>query len=334
MGYRQPNASLTGPGVNPWDPTRWSGGSSNGSASSVCAGLVPFAIGSETWGSILGPANHCGLAGLRPTFGRVSRHGAMVLSWSLDKIGPLCLTPDDCGLVLEAIAGPDAADPSTTDRPFRYEPGPLRRRLRLGVIRGVAEGAEAETRRNFEAALGTLGAVASIEDVTVPALPYEDIARTILFAEAASAFEDLIESGRIGELTAPEDRYTPYSRLTVLAKDYIRALRLRGEIATEIDRAMRGFDAWLGPSRPVPSSRLDEEFRSAIGGATKDLMGAIGNVAGLPAISVPDGFTENGVPTGIQFMGRAYDENVILAAAGAYQGLTDWHLRRPPGTLP
>jgi aspartyl-tRNA(Asn)/glutamyl-tRNA(Gln) amidotransferase subunit A len=334
MGYRQPNAAFTGPGINPWDTTRWSGGSSSGSASAVCAGLVPFAIGSETWGSILGPANHCGLAGLRPTFGRVSRHGAMVLSWSLDKIGPICLSPDDCGLVLEAIAGPDAADPSTTDRHFRYEPDSPGRRFRLGVIAGVADGAEAETRRNFEAALRTLQAVATVEEVRVPAMPYEEIARTILFGELASAFEDLIESGQIGGLTAPEDRFTPYSRMAVLAKDYIRALRLRGVVAAEIDRAMQGYDAWLGPSRPVPSTRLDEEFPSAIRGATRDLMGAIGNVAGLPAISVPDGFTENGVPTGIQFMGRAYDENVIVAAASAYQGLTDWHLRRPPGVLP
>jgi aspartyl-tRNA(Asn)/glutamyl-tRNA(Gln) amidotransferase subunit A len=333
MGYRQPSASFTGPGINPWDTTRWSGGSSSGSASAVCAGLVPFAIGSETWGSILGPANHCGLAGLRPTFGRVSRHGAMVLSWSLDKLGPICLTPDDCGLVLEAIAGPDTADPATTDQPFRYEPGPLRRRFRLGVIGGGADGVEAETRRNFEAALRTLEAVATIEEVRLPALPYEEITRTILFGELASAFEDFIESGRLGGLTAPEDRFTPYSRVGVLAKDYIRALRLRGVVAAEIDRAMRGFDAWLGPSRPVPSTRLDEEFPSAIRGAARDILGAIGNVAGLPAISVPDGFTEHGVPTGIQFMGRAYDENVILAAASAYQRLTDWHLRRPPNVL-
>ena len=333
MGYRQPNASFTGPGINPWDATRWSGGSSSGSASAVCAGLIPFAIGSETWGSILGPANHCGLTGLRPTFGRVSRHGAMVLSWSLDKLGPIGLTPDDCGLVLEAIAGPDAADPATTDQPFRYEPGPLRRRFRLGVIGSVGDGVEAETRRNFEAALKTLEAVATIEEVQLPALPYEEITRTILFGELASAFEDLIESGQLRGLTAPEDRFTPYSRVGVLAKDYIRALRLRGVVAAEIDRAMRGFDAWLGPSRPVPSTRLDEEFPSAIRGATRDVMGAIGNVAGLPAISVPDGFTETGVPTGIQFMGRAYDENVILAAASAYQGLTDWHLRRPPNML-
>jgi len=333
MGYRQPDASFTGPGVNPWDTTRWSGGSSSGSASAVCAGLVPFAIGSETWGSILGPANHCGVAGLRPTFGRVSRHGAMVLSWSLDKIGPICLTADDCGLVLEAIAGPDASDPSTTDRAFRYEPNLLQRGFRLGVVGGVADGAEAATRKNFEAALKTLENVATIEEVQVPALPYEEITRTILFGEMTSAFEDLIESGQIARLTASEDRYTPYSRVAVLAKDYIRALRLRGIVATEIDRVMRGFDALLGPSRPVPSTRLDEEFPSAIRGVGKDIMGAIGNAAGLPALSVPDGFTENGVPTGIQFMGRAYDENVIIAAASAYQTLTDWHLRHPPGTL-
>ncbi len=333
MGYRQPHASFTGPGVNPWDSTRWSGGSSSGSGSAVCAGLVPFAIGSETWGSILGPANHCGIAGLRPTFGRVSRHGAMVLSWSLDKIGPLCLTPDDCGLVLEAISGQDPLDPSTSDRTFRYEPNPCARRFRLGVIRGVADGAEAATRTNFEAAMKQLEEVAAIDEVQVPALPYEEITRTILFGEMASAFEDLIESGQIADLTAPEDRHTPYSRVAVLAKDYIRALRLRGMVATEIDRAMRGFDALLGPSRPFPSTRLDEEFPSPIRGVGKDIMGAIGNAAGLPAISVPDGFTEHGVPTGIQFMGRAYDENVIIAAASAYQTVTDWHLRHPPGVL-
>ncbi|HSB81326.1 MAG TPA: amidase [Candidatus Methylomirabilis sp.] len=334
MGYRQPDASFTGPGVNPWDTTRWSGGSSSGSGSAVCAGLVPFAIGSETWGSILGPANHCGVAGLRPTFGRVSRHGVMVLSWSLDKIGPICLTPDDCGLVLEAIAGPDTSDPSTIDRTFRYEPNPPSRRFRFGVIRGVADGAEDATRKNFEAALKTLEAVAAIEEVEIPALPYEEITRTILFGEMASAFEDFIESGQVGGLTAPEDRFTPYSRVAVLAKDYIRALRLRGLVTRAIDGVMRGLDALLGPSRPFPSTRLGEEFPSAIRGTGKDLMGAIGNAVGLPAISVPDGFTEDGVPTGIQFVGKAYEENVVIAAASAYQAHTDWHLRHPSGALP
>ncbi|MBI4197919.1 MAG: amidase, partial [Chloroflexi bacterium] len=141
MGYRQPNASFTGPGITPWGANAWSGGSSSGSGASVAAGLVPFAIGSETWGSILSPANNCGVAGLRPTYGRVSRHGAMALSWTLDKLGPLGLTADDCGLVLEAIAGYDAKDPSTAQRSFRYDvptgrvaPG---RRFRLGVLKAV-----------------------------------------------------------------------------------------------------------------------------------------------------------------------------------------------------
>jgi aspartyl-tRNA(Asn)/glutamyl-tRNA(Gln) amidotransferase subunit A len=257
----------------------------------------------------------------------------MVLSWSLDKLGPLCLTPDDCGLVLEAMAGPDEMDPSTTDRVFRYEANSAKRRFRFGVVKGVADGADAATQENFEAALKALEHVATIEEVHLPLLPYEEITRTILFAEMTSAFEDLIDSGEISGLTAREDRYTPYSRMAVLAKDYIRALRLRGILATEIDRKMRGFDALLGPSRPASSTRLGEEFPSAIRGVGRDIMGAIGNAAGLPAISVPDGFTENGVPTGIQFMGRAYDENVIIAAARAYQTVTDWHLRHPPGAL-
>jgi aspartyl-tRNA(Asn)/glutamyl-tRNA(Gln) amidotransferase subunit A len=205
--------------------------------------------------------------------------------------------------------------------------------LRLGVIAGVVDGTEAATRTNFEAAMQKMAEVATIEEVKIPVFPYEEITRTILFGEMGSAFEDLIETGQIAELTAPEDRYTPYSRVAVLAKDYIRALRLRGVVATEMDHVMRGIDALLGPSRPFPSTKLDEEFPSAIRGVGKDLMGAIGNVAGLPAISVPDGFTEHGVPTGMQFLGRPYEENVIIAAASTYQTLTDWHLRHPPGTL-
>ena len=120
--YDDANAAFNGPGLNPWDAATWSGGSSSGSGSAVAAGLAPFALGTETWGSILIPAAFCGLSGLRPTYGRVSRYGAMALSWSLDKIGPLGLTADDCGLVLDAIAGPDPNDHTTTGRPYRYEP--------------------------------------------------------------------------------------------------------------------------------------------------------------------------------------------------------------------
>jgi aspartyl-tRNA(Asn)/glutamyl-tRNA(Gln) amidotransferase subunit A len=140
MGYRQPHASFTGPPRNPWNTDTWTGGSSSGSGAAVSAGLVPFAIGSETWGSILSPANNCGVAGLRPTYGRVSRSGAMALSWTLDKLGPLCLTADDCGLVLEAIAGPDPNDPTTTDRPFKYDSEGPKKGFKLAVLKGNSEG--------------------------------------------------------------------------------------------------------------------------------------------------------------------------------------------------
>jgi len=330
MGYRRPNAAFTGPGVNPWNTNTWSGGSSSGSGSAVCAGLVPFAIGSETWGSILNPANNCGVNGLRPTYGRVSRHGAMALCWSLDKIGPLCLNAEDCGLVLEAIAGADPLDPTTTDRKYQYRSRSSARPFKLGVIKDVTAGMDHAVRTNFEKALTVLKEVASIQEVEIPDLPYEEITRTILFAEATSAFEDFIESGQTAELVDQADRCSAYARLTILAKDYIRALRLRGIMAREIDRLMSQFDVLVGPSRPTPSTPLDEEVPSAVRGSARDVMGAIGNGAGLPAISVPNGFSEKGLPTGIQFMGRAYDENIIIAVACAYQRLTEWHLAHPP----
>ena len=333
MGYRQPNASFTGPGITPWNRNMWSGGSSSGSGSSVSAGLVPFAIGTETWGSILGPANHCGVAGLRPTYGRVSRYGAMALCWTLDKLGPLCLTADDCGLVLDAIAGSDPKDSTTSNQPYQYSLNHKNRSFRLGVIKNVTEDVDDAVRANFEQALTVLNDVATIETVEIPDLPYEEITRIILFAEAYSAFDDFIESGGIAELIAPEDRYNPYARAAILAQDYIRALRLRGIMAREMDRVMAPFDALVGPSRATPATPIDEEFRSALGGSAKDIMGAIGNGAGLPAISVPAGFSDKGLPTGIQFMGRAYEENMVIAAACAYQSLTDWHHRHPPDVV-
>jgi aspartyl-tRNA(Asn)/glutamyl-tRNA(Gln) amidotransferase subunit A len=338
MGYRQPRAAFTGPGISPWASDAWSGGSSSGSASAVAAGLVPFAIGSETWGSIVSPAANCGVTGLRPTLGRVSRHGAMALSWSLDKLGPLGLSADDCGLVLEAIAGPDPDDPSTLDQPFRYDSAdgptpaadPPGRRFRFGVVRGVPDVADPDVRACFEAALAVLREIGTIEDVTLPDLPYEAIARTILFAEGASALEDLVTSGAIAELTAPEDRYQAYARDAILAKDYIRALRLRGVVAREMDRVLARLDALVGPGRFTVATRLDEEFRSAFRGTVRDVMGAAGNAAGLPAVAVPNGFGQRDLPTSLVFLGRAGAENTILAAARAYQARTDWHRRRPP----
>ncbi len=335
MGYRQPNASFTGPGMTPWGSDgkeAWSGGSSSGSGAAVAAGLVPFAIGSETWGSILSPANNCGLAGLRPTYGRVSRQGAMVLSWTLDKLGPLCLTADDCGIVLEAIAGKDSDDPSTTDMPYRYDIyASAGRRFKLAVLKDAAEGAQAEVAANFNLAMEALQDVADIEEIEFPEMPYEAVTRTILNAESASAFEDFIESGNVAGLTAPECHH-PHARLMIPAQDYIRALRIRGKVARIADEVMSGYDAVIGPTRPVTATPIDQDFRGVVAGTARDTLGAVGNSAGLPAISVPSGFSDEGrLPTGIQFMGRAYDENRILAVARAYQSLTDWHTQHPEG---
>jgi aspartyl-tRNA(Asn)/glutamyl-tRNA(Gln) amidotransferase subunit A len=329
MGYRQPNASLTGPPRNPWNLETWTGGSSSGSGAAVAAGLIPFAIGSETWGSILSPANNCGVSGLRPTYGRVSRHGAMALCWTLDKLGPLAQTADDCGVILEALAGPDPLDPTTIQKQWHYNPRALKHRPRIAVLRGVAEDANPEVKENFENALKVIRSYANVEEIELPDMPYEAITRTILNAEAASAFEDLVENGTVSKLTAPEDHWGPYARTALLATDYLRAMRLRTKMVKVTAKAMEPYDAVAAPSAKKPATPITEEFRKVAPGATKDVMGAVGNGCGLPAISVPDGFTDAGLPTGIQFMGKPYQENTILAIARAYQGLTEWHTHHP-----
>jgi aspartyl-tRNA(Asn)/glutamyl-tRNA(Gln) amidotransferase subunit A len=332
MGYKQPNASFTGPCATPWSLKHWSGGSSSGSGASVSAGLIPFAIGSETWGSILSPASNCGVSGLRPTYGRVSRHGAMALSWTLDKLGPLCLTADDCGLVLEAMAGYDKNDLSTMRKTYRYVADT--HEFRFGVWEGSTSNSDKSVAKNFEKSLKILEKIGSVEYMDFPEYPYEAITRTILNAEASSAFDEFTETGLASELTAPEDHYGPYARTIVLAKDYLKALRLRAKMAKIADKSMEQFDAVVAPGRSGPSTPIDEEFRKVAPGTTKDLMGAIGNGAGLPSISVPNGFTDEGLPTSIQFMGRAYQENRIIAAAVAYQEKTSWHRKHPKMFLP
>ncbi|MBS7630338.1 amidase [Candidatus Bathyarchaeota archaeon] len=326
MGYRQPNASFTGPCRNPWNVETWSGGSSSGSGAAVAAGLVPFALGSETWGSILSPANNCGVAGLRPTYGLVSRFGAMPLSWTLDKIGPLCLTADDCGIILEHIAGPDPADPSTS-RSFKYEAPNFEREFKLAFFKGVLEGVEEDVSKNFHKALEDLEEVATIEEVEPPEMPYEAIARTIINVESASAFEEFIDSGKASELTAPEDRY-PYARMAIPATEYLRALRLRGIACKAVGRLIAPYDAVVAPTSRRAATPIDTEFRS-LSPSARDIMGAVGNLAGLPAISIPNGFTRRGLPTGMQFMGSPFSENSIIAVAKVYQSLTDWHERHP-----
>jgi aspartyl-tRNA(Asn)/glutamyl-tRNA(Gln) amidotransferase subunit A len=333
MGYNQAFASFTGPGKTPWDTSRWSGGSSSGPGSAVGAGLVPFAIGSETWGSIQYPAAFCGVTGLRPTYGRVSRHGAMALSWTMDKLGPLGRTAVDCGTVLEAVAGPDPLDPTALATEFKIPAGARRRRYRIGVLRATRDKVQPEVRRNFDASLSVLGQFADIvEDLQLPDLPYDAAAAIIIDGEAASAFEPLFESGRITELTAPEDRLGGYAGQVVLAKDYLRALRVRRPASRALDRLFGEVDAIAAPTLPTVAWPLDLSFDKVypdFPGGTN--IGGAANLCGVPGLFLMNGVGEGGLPTSLQLTGRALAEATLLAIGTEYQRRTGFHRLRPPG---
>jgi aspartyl-tRNA(Asn)/glutamyl-tRNA(Gln) amidotransferase subunit A len=328
MGYRQANASWTGPGLNPWNVSRWSGGSSSGSGSAVAAGLVPFAIGTETWGSITTPSSYCGLSGLRPTYGRVSRSGAMALSWTLDKIGPMARSAHDCGLILNVIAGADPDDASASRELYQYPPADdPGRPYRLAVLKDGVRQAQPEVRENFERALEVFRTIGTVSEIDLPDGPFNAVASTILAAEAASAFEDMLESGEVLQLTAPEDRIGGFADQAILATDYLRAQRIRARLA-------RSFDTWLKPFDAVltaPTAATAPPARGAFPHPySSRLLGGPGNLCGTPAIVVPTGLDKGKLPTAIQLDGRANSENRLIALAAAYQRLTEWH-RETPG---
>lgn len=330
MGYNQPNASLTGPGKSPWNEDAWAGGSSSGSGSVVGAGAVGFAIGSETWGSIVTPAAFCGISGLRPTYGRVSRRGAMALSWTLDKLGPMCRSADDCGLVLDAIAGHDPGDPTSARRDYRY-PDPTTRTsgFRIGVIGDKLELCQDEVRENFTVSLSVLSQFATLEDASLPEFPYNEVASVIIQAELSSAFEELMTSGDVRQLTAPEDRINSLASLALPANVYLRALRIRRHISAAMDALCAKYDALVAPTLPNVASPIDQEFNAYFARANRSPLGAAANIAGLPGIAIPNGFGERGLPTSITFTGAAWSENTLLAIADAYQQRTGWHRERP-----
>src|SRR5688572_15765741 len=245
MGYNNADASFTGPGRNPWNAEYWSGGSSSGPGSAVGAGLVPFAIGSETVGSIVTPSAFSGVTGLRPTYGLVSRHGAMALCWTLDKLGPMAHTADDCALILAAIAGRDERDESSLHRRFAYRTRtlPATRKLRLAVPAGLTEKVQPAVRDRFEGSLEVLGRWAAItRDVEWPDLPWGPAVGAIVNAEGAAAFRDLLESGRAKVLRCPADRTGGYSALMLPAVDYLHAMRLRRPMKRAVANLFERFD--------------------------------------------------------------------------------------------
>jgi aspartyl-tRNA(Asn)/glutamyl-tRNA(Gln) amidotransferase subunit A len=338
-GYRLASASLTGPGLNPWDRTRWSGGSSSGPAAAVAAGLVTFAIGSETSGSIVTPASYCGVTALRPTYGLVSRHGAMALSWTLDKLGPFARDAEDCGRILQVIAGKDSRDPGSAGQSFYYTPQYSRpmKELKVGYAAvDFADRAEEPARAAFQTALAALkGIGVTLVETRLPPFPYGPILSAILGAEQASVFESFISSGKVDQLADAAQIAGLKASLELPAKDYLKAMRLRRVIQEEFGKLFTQVDVLLAPGRPGPATKLDQPLdRGGFqppAGTAPGLQGIIqaGNLAGLPALVLPCGFAGN-LPVALQVVGLPFAENLLLAIGREFQKATDWHKKRPP----
>jgi aspartyl-tRNA(Asn)/glutamyl-tRNA(Gln) amidotransferase subunit A len=340
FGYNNADASFTGPGRTPWNLGYWSGGSSSGPAAAIAAGLIPFAIGSETSGSIITPAAFSGVTGLRPTYGAVSRHGAMALSWTLDKIGPMARTASDCNTVLHAIFGDDERDPTTAGV---FPPGRARwissaahagnrRALRIGVAKASYEKVQPEVRANFLASLEVLKAQGhAIVEIDFPDLPYGPTVSLIVDAEGASAFEEIIRDGRAKLLRAKQDRIGGFEQAAILAIDYIRAQRVRTKIRKALLELFQNVDLVAAPGRATVSYPIGPDFSEVYkdidhGPAIIPAM----NLLGAPGMAMPDGFGANGLPTSLQLNAAPANETALLNAAIHYQAATDHHTKRPP----
>ena len=296
---------------NPWNLEQGASGSSAGSAAATAAGLVGFSIGTETLGSIVSPSTRCGTTGLRPTFGRVSRYGSMQLSWSMDKVGPICRTVEDCALVFDAIHGADGLDPTARDVAFDWDPNVRLSNLRIGYLKSGFE-ADRPNREFDDAALETLrGLGAELVPFELPnRIPVAPL-RLILNAEAAAAFDDLTRSGRDALMeersswpaTFRQARFVP-------AVEYIQANRLRTMVMRDLNEAMRDIDVFVTPS------------------FARDLL-VMTNLTGHPAVVLPNGFTDQGTPVSISFVGKLWGEAETMAVARAYQEATRFYEQTP-----
>jgi aspartyl-tRNA(Asn)/glutamyl-tRNA(Gln) amidotransferase subunit A len=331
MGYRYASASVTGPAKNPWNTDYWTCGSSSGSGAIMGAGLAAFAIGTETWGSIICPSGFCGITGLRPTYGRVSRAGAMALSYSMDKIGPMCRTAGDCDLVLRAISGHDPGDAGSLPESLAKFDGVPRptAALRIGWLTNQWKESSPEVSKSAAAARKVLEAIPSVtvKDVRLPEGPWEAAASVIISVEGATAFRSLIQSGHVAELTDPMGKIGGYMNEEISASDFMLAQRIRGIVQKKMDDLFREVDVLACSSLPVPASKLDANLDVALN--FPDPIGGIGNICGLPGISAPCGFGEHGLPVGVQFIGGPQEDAKVIQAAQLFQSRTDWHTKHP-----
>ena len=327
-----------GPARNPWNPDRITGGSSGGSGAAVSAGQCMAALGSDTGGSIRIPGALCGIVGLKPTFGRVSRHGVYPLSWSLDTVGPMTRAVRDSAIVLNALAGYDPRDPSSANVPTEdfadgVEDGVSG--LRIGIpddfFYDVISPEVAEAVCAAAGVLEELGA--DVERCSIPALNHAlGISSAILVTEAAETVFDKLRD-RPEDIGADVRARLRLGAMTP-AVDYIKAQRARSAYNAQLDEAMRKYDLLLAPSVAVGATGIDQEFVEVAGKQENalSLMSRLTrpfNLTGQPTISIPCGFTSDGMPIGMQLAGRQWDEATALRAAHAYEQATEWHTRRP-----
>lgn len=302
---------------NPWNLEQGSSGSSAGVAAAVSAGLVPFAIGTETLGSIISPATRVGVTGLRPSYGRVSKAGAMALSWSMDKPGPLCREVEDCAIVFDAIRGRDAADPVSVAGPFPYDATARITSLKVGYLKSAFAGDRPGIAFD-QAVLEVLrGLGVQLVPIELPDRPTSAL-RFILSAEAAAAFDELTRSGRDSMLSRQDANAWPNSFRSarfIPAVEYIQAQRVRQLLQQDMQRLLEGVDVYVSPAF-----------------AGGNLL--VTNLTGHPCVAVPSGFQENGAPVSVTFCGRMYGEAEALQAARAYQEATPWEERHPAAFVP
>jgi aspartyl-tRNA(Asn)/glutamyl-tRNA(Gln) amidotransferase subunit A len=319
------------PARNPWNVAHIPGGSSSGSGAALAAGLVHGATGSDTGGSIRGPAAFCGIVGLKPTYGRCSRAGVLTLSWTLDHTGPMARTVEDCAYLLHPLAGHDPLDPASSRAPVDDYVAALGgdvRGVRIGVVRNYFfEGVDPEIERAFEAAMATLrGLGAEVRDVTIPSLAATHAFLLILLAEAYAYHEH--------DLRAHPERYGDVLRERFLAgalvtgAEYVQAQRIRAQICDETAAVLRDVDVLATPTTPKPATPFalahDPDF-----GFPRSNMPPF-NISGLPTLALPCGFAASGLPLSLQLAGRSFEESRVLRVGHAYQQATSWHTRRPP----
>ena len=333
MNYRFASASLQGAAKNPWNTSCWTCGSSSGSGAIVAAGLAAFAIGTETWGSIICPSAYCGISGLRPTFGRVSRYGAMALSYSMDKIGPMARSAEDCAHIFAVIAGHDIKDQSTLPldkAAFTYSPSAefTAKPLRVGWLTNAWKQIDPHAEKAIQSAERAVRKMFSgTRNAVLPEGPFEVAGGIIISVEGAAAFRELIRSGKIAQLADPLGQINGYVSEQIEAADYVRALQIRAILQQKMETLFDGFDVLVAASQPLGANVLDANLETDL--VFPDPLGGIGNLCGLPALSVPCGFTDQNLPVGLQFVAKAGNDLAVIRAARTFQQHTDWHRKHP-----